>query len=133
MNEADKILEMIENVDSEDTGTLDEIDARVWCFLAEREFTTVDDVLDRQVHLFLGPRFRCYTRSRDALKSIRPEGYGVLETKWDWDTKVKPYRNLWSVFFAALGLFAHPNYEFQSPKLLSEELAELHAIIQAIQ
>ena len=106
MSEAQKILDMIAAVDPSDTGTLDEIDARVW--------------------LYLGGGGRCgnlpyrtkYTRSRDALKSIRPEDFIFVAT-------VSPKGTIWG---------SNQFGDFETPvAFATEELAELHAIIQAVE
>lgn len=62
-----------------------------------------------------------YTRSRDALKSIRPEGWGFSISHLN---AVVAYR------INDTGGF---DYALQTQKLPTEELAELHAIIQAIE
>jgi len=66
--------------------------------------------------------FTKYTRSRDALKAIRPEGWFLTMEGWPQD---KP--PLWRY---KISLRYMTN--FISPPLQTEELAELHAIIQAI-
>lgn len=122
MIDADEILRMIENVSPDDVAKLDEIDWRVnWLLCKIRlgdGFTAPCD------DLWFSARKRnqdCpqYTRSRDALKAIRPDGYlcniyttGLCSI---WDKK-RPFH-------------ADSNFRAEAP---TEELAELHAIIQAI-
>ncbi len=145
---AQEILKMIESVDPADTAKLDEIDARVWCYLNEKTFIGKDssgfyvwdssndfrfkEVIDGKItqasksicgdggHSFCPePVVKKYTRSRDTLKAIRPEG-------WEWDM-------MWNETVQYYG--AGSGFEVWSPAnpaLPTEELAELHAIIQAI-
>ena len=126
MTEAKKMLELIESVDPDDTDALNEIDARVWCL--------VNDDWDYETHFkkpFSGgftskngdgkylKYIPEYTRSRDALKAIRPEG-------WQW---VVEY--IGGEYYCCL----HDKYldSVFSCDAPTEELAELHAIIQAIE
>lgn len=133
MNDATKILEMIEAVDPVDTDMLDEIDARVCAFLKFHDGFKVSfaggsiyyrhnswepESRTQLLHLF--DNFQ-YTRSRDALKEVRPVGWffqlvPCANGKWMCDS------NYYEPFKA---IHVHP--------LPTEELAELHAIIQAIQ
>ena len=123
MSEAQTILTMIEAVSPDDTDTLDEIDARVDCLV---------NGLENNCKPFVKPVFgtrvlaltaRKYTRSRDALKAIRPEGFKV---------EIFSANARWSVYFTT-----HWNRnrqcQFKALDLPTEELAELHAIIQAIE
>jgi hypothetical protein len=41
MTEAETILKLIESVDPKDTAKLDEIDARVWCYLHYERFGSI--------------------------------------------------------------------------------------------
>ena len=109
MTEAQKILLMIETVRNvwEDSQLLNDIDLAVQKYLGE--------------HISLTE----YTRSRDALKDIRPDGWGVghhCEDKWHTEMRANCYQ---------IGEKGH-NIK-RSPVLPTEELAELHAIIQAIE
>lgn len=118
-DEAKKILEMIENVSPDDTNTLDEIDARVCFYLNPGEKMYYDGLEDYLIGVRDQHYMRIhsqYTRSRDALKSIRPEG--VITTVSYYPEGFEGY---------AVGA------KGQSPRLPTEELAELHAIIQAIE
>ena len=103
MNAAETILKMIEAVDPADTATMREIDERVFAFLNELDF-----ILDNM-------SATKYTRSRDALCSIRPEGW----------------------YFAIFSTGVARAWKSKNDQPLetigaTEELAELHAIIQAI-
>lgn len=84
------ILKMIETVSPDDTEKLDEIDARVWvCLHLQGDFNISinggiiyyrhnswpEDARTILQHPFQNPE---YTRSRDALKAIRPEGLAEL-------------------------------------------------------
>lgn len=127
MTEAETILKMIEEVSPDDTAKLDEIDARVLCFLMKwnPEIPLHDDRYTNSFPFWQGPTVKegvkPYTRSRDALKAIRPDGMSI---------------RLWSehgdsfccVNERTTGECKTPLY----PYLKTEELAELHAIIQAI-
>ena len=126
--EAKKILELIESVDPADSAALDEIDARVWCFkkglLFQRQWKSknmgncVKGYDSEHVELCV-PK---YTRSRDALKAIRPEGCTILIHGY------KPEQ------WTGIAYRHTDNNRFSAPSFLpTEELAELHAIIQAIE
>lgn len=133
---AKDILKLIEAVDPADSDALDEIDCRVSAHFHEQwEFDTVTcgTMPDHpewelswrtKVHpnsnkttIWHSPK---YTRSRDALKAIRPEGWWVTYIRED-------IANFWCV------KLAYGNYYIVSPSLPTEELAELHAITQAIE
>lgn len=126
-----ELLKMIEEVDPLDTEKLDEIDVRVWCCLTsppaslenfmewrkKDKETTISDIL------YNSPE-RKYTRSRDALKAIRPDGWQVSITG--------PYRNE-NGSYAMLNIWEiGEEIQIDTPTLPTEELAELHAILQAI-
>lgn len=116
---AQKILKMIENVSLNDTAKMDEIDD-----LVHEYMTGVFPNRDYN-------RVKKYTRSRDALKAIRPDVW-VLTTSYitGYDhSKINGYHatmrkngdSLQALHYSD-SLYAHE----------TEELAELHAIIQAI-
>lgn len=123
MTEAEEILTMIENVSTEMIGMrtanndinarLNEIDTRVRLYVHQISgFKTIAG---------LAPQYTC---SRDALKRIRPEG-------WDWLIDFHygtPFVRMGKKFPKD-----HANAEVLTPALASEELAELHAIIQALE
>jgi len=142
-----KLLEMIENVSPDDTDTLDEIDVRTWCWLRGYKFNKfVDHVTYGRVFFYsyqhtkkkqiMGWRetftkvgawrrngFLFYTRSRDALKAIRPEGWAI-EICTHYDPKDGAWGKL--VKYDCDLLFGNTG----DNTLPTEELAELHAIIQ---
>lgn len=122
-----EILKMIESVDPSDTSTLNEIDRLVWEWLTGK---TAHGYFKEGwfEHLANGTRRKVpeYTRSRDALKAIRPEGWRLYVNQ-SADFKSNGSR-LWS---AALE-YDKPNLTHRSKYHATEELAELHAIIQAI-
>jgi len=111
--------------------TLDEIDARFWCFEKGYEFVTT------KKRMFVGFQYlhknetRPYiedapqgwvkqvTRSRDALKSARPDGWTLTSEQSRLETE---HYEGWRF---NLGTAC------RSPLLPTEELAELHAITQA--
>jgi len=123
-----EILKMIESVNPSDTAKLDEIDARVWCYKhagtlgrvnpGAFEFIPVSGA--PPFHKAFEPKIR-YTRSRDALKAIRPEG-------WEW--YLANYND--GVRFGCAKDSIGTD-QMESVSLATEELAELHAIIQAIE
>jgi hypothetical protein len=122
MNE---LLNLIENVDPSDKGAMDEIDARVWCWLNGYKFAAA-----KHDRIFVIDEYQCeieklnglctlkYTRSRDALKSIRPDGW--------WPIKLFKDGHVFRFELTDGSRIA------SSAWLETEELAELHAIIQAI-
>ena len=120
LNNAQTILKLIEEVDPSDTYKLNEIDARVWCWLRCDTYHSSGGTVVRvsylnkfdEVHTFIK-----YTRSRDALKAIRPQG-------WEYQTYQKGKE-----WFAELETEDVSCHVF----LLTEELAELHTILQAIE
>lgn len=136
-----EILRLIETVSPDDTAKLDEIDARVWGYINQKEimFRSWDHSplelgcphfkgVDRTWYLvdLLDDENWQYTRSRDALKAIRPGGYFSLGAP-DWKTEGR------GRFDKYAGLCASIDNQFESPAgLATEELAELHAIISAI-
>jgi len=136
-----QILEMIESVDPSDTAKLDEIDARVWCYLESHTFACIKwdriFVLDEhqcEIEKFNGICTLKFTRSRDALKAIRPEG-------WQYCMEHSPAIGFQCTLQDKMGSPDNPPNIFKSPWYkagsggrtgLTEELAELHAILQAI-
>ena len=148
-----EILELIESVDPSDTAKLDEIDARVWCWLKNKE------IVEQKVVEYTGGPSRPslwyfrngkdgfwnktlltdyledenweYTRSRDALKAIRPEG-------WVFYSSSSIPEQLHGTCYCDKGGkricdWLELNKKFDERDcVITEELAELHAIIQAI-
>jgi hypothetical protein len=113
MIDADTILKMIENVDPADRDKLDEIDQTVCDYLGK---------LARPL-----PR---YTRSRDALKAIRPAGW-QFELVWISKQECIGY-NGHDKYLARLVHADTTKQAVYYHHRHSEELAELHAIIQVI-
>jgi hypothetical protein len=156
MTEAETILKMIESVDPADPAKLDEIDARVKLYLlnvgeCQKVITQGDskiEVYDKTTR-FSGFFLRRdtwsitdsmndiyhppYTRSRDALKAIRPDGWSTsihncITNRSDiqkWECQMDGWGNVDTKEFLKHIAF--------SGEQKSEELAELHAIIQAIE
>ena len=132
---AQEILKMIEEVDPADTAKLDEIDARAWAYLnLIGDFTITfsgcsvyyrHNGWNKEARTILHHSFEHdqYTRSRDALKAIRPEGWNLEIEVWG---KPQARCTIWKRPFCDTGI------RF-SRWLPTEELAELHAIIQAIE
>lgn len=119
MTPAEKILKMIEEVDPADSDALDEIDKRIWYFIQNKD--PIDGIR------WDGQRPPRFTRSRDALKAIRPEGWRINIAEFNENTTFeKPHG-----FEARL---LKDTFVYVISKLLpTEELAELHAIIQTIE
>lgn len=128
-----EILKMIETVDPNDTAKMDEIDARVWCYLHQHTYIGMDEGSGFSIKYRHKDGYETasilfgiikYTRSRDALKAIRPEGRFFEITKYPS-----------AASFASDGFHARWYVDGRlqpQPELPTEELAELHAIIQAI-
>jgi hypothetical protein len=137
----EEILRMIEGVDPSDEAALNLIDAHVYVFLnlhkgfrvsyskgTNISITYRHESWKPEDHSVLKHMFDYYqyTRSRDTLKSIRPNqgaSYFQVKNGDNWDNWFCTIR-WWSSANKAAG--------FNSPYLPTEELAELHAIIQAI-
>ena len=131
---AKDLLKRIEAVDHTDDAALDEIDARWWCCTSNRKYNgklkTIEDsvahngaYVPRRI-IFYSDGLRCtqfnfYTRSRDALKSARPDG---------WKIQITQNRDGWYVKLTREIFIMTP---CGRNRLSTETLAELHAIIQA--
>src|SRR4051794_22494389 len=97
MTEAATILKLIEEVDPADSEKLDEIDARVFCYLKGFEYAGQNPAgeycfrngfngkTSTKTH-----RHRKFTRSRNALKTIRPN-----KLDWFFDIKIGVNRKAW--------------------------------------
>ncbi len=85
--------------------------------------TTELDKIDQQVAQFLGVDPAPYTRSRDALKTIRPPKFWLKIENW-------PHGH--TQVFGCFILESGEVVAFQSGCGTTEELAELHAIIQGV-
>lgn len=104
-------------------NTLDEIDARFWCFFNGHKYAKHD----RRAVYRLCEKTQCelpidviqvvgkVTRSRNALKAARPDGFVFVPT-------VSPKSHIFG---------SNQFGDFETPALPTEELAELHAITQA--
>lgn len=125
------ILKMIEEVDPSDSAKLDEIDDAVMRFLFP-DHTIFRDKANFQVVNGIR-RYPAvgFVRSRDALKAIRPTPYNRKVGGYQdaWYFQILPNGDgEWRCVFGNQG--ANPNGK--TPYFHTEELAELHAIIQAI-
>lgn len=119
---AAELLRLIETVDPSDTAKLNEIDYRFFCWLQEIPFTESvasghkRDLINR------------YTRSRDALKAIRPKGSS-------YECNAVMGGKFWASIYFQYAMADTGDYDstvFESFHMPTEELAELHAILQAI-
>ena len=123
-NQGQHILTLLEAVDDNTTDeTLDEIDAQFWCLRKGLEFMYADDEyveymcpLENTQHTALFS-IKC-TRSRDALKAVRLKG---------WFIHVDAFSESLSEFSARGWSGAHI---VNTPMLHTEEIAELHALVQ---
>lgn len=135
----DEILRLIETVDSNNECKMCEINARVYCFLNDCTFLEpiVDEYRtmwriqnpDGKIHNQFMGTYIDYSRSRDALKAIRPEA-------WQPSMNYSYGGKVWNFMMIKWGERCTPlKYINQGDRFwfATEELAELHAIIQAIQ
>lgn len=134
-----ELLNMIETVDPADTARLDEIDARVWCWLGLSECPFKELKYSKMINRhyydysmsergeWQTPPY--YTRSRDALKAIRPDGW--------WLPCVSVNTREGSTEPVICFSLEKTVFDGDDPSVMgtgeTEELAELHAIIQAIE
>lgn len=150
MTEAETLLKMIEGVDPKDTATLDEIDARfmAWAHIPSDSYKTAKWVVKWEAYearkiserwavslkkedgtLGAWWRPKKFTRSRDAIKAVRPEGWQLVRVWWHPKTGfefsyIKENKN---------GGINALNPIVRTYGGATECLAELHAIIQAIE
>jgi len=124
MTDIEIILYLIEHVLPDDTGQLDEIDTRVCAYVGWKQVLLAQEVLGWE-HPSIGNSARLgkipelYTRSRDALKSIRVDGwfYDISSDKDGVDCYAdRGGANL-----------------FEALEFKTEELAELWVIINTIE
>lgn len=131
--DAKKILILIETAHPEHKARLNEIDARVHAYVHHLEFLRLLHpyrmASSRSYYgrgrkgnerIWRGP---AYTRSRDDLKGIRPKGWHSYAAPAGSDCVFPLFQALAQLPSGRAAL---------SPALPTEELAELHAIIQAI-
>lgn len=120
LTQAQEILKMIEAVSPDDTAKLDEIDARAHIFIHNEKWggAKIDWTLE---HIAGFPQC-LYTRSRNALKAVRPKGFLLTLSFW-------PENKCTAYLAHKVSSYVTP----EAPFLPNEELAELHAIIQAIE
>jgi hypothetical protein len=117
MSEAQNILNMIESVDPSDTVKLEEIDARVQRYVDGQSSVELAglECPDPQ-----------YTRSRDALKAIRSK-------MWRYNGTSQERSSVDNTFYCSFSIERDEAvFTLASPELPTEELTELHAIIQTI-
>jgi hypothetical protein len=104
------IIDLIETLEPSNNAEMAIIDAQVWHYLYG------DDVTPP------AGQYPQYTRSRDVLKTIRPAEFLVKIENWE-------------KFTAVYGCFILPDgtlADFDSGQGTTEELAELHVILQGI-
>lgn len=124
MTDHEKILNLIENVDINDTAALDEIDRLTWFFFGGKERNVIPPHWDRQWQPY-------YTRSRDALKAARPDGRFGFAVPCEGNRESnKSVTGFAGVCFSE-DKDSHFDTTLDYDPLPTEELAELHAIIQA--
>lgn len=138
MTDAKTILKMIETVDPSNTAKLDEIDARVWCYLRNYTYSYMEHYsakgkavkkirYDDNGVFGLFTSNTKYTQSRDALKAIRPEGWFPISYYSE------PCGYALALEKLHTGDHYQGNDETRVHYCSTEELAELHAVIQAIE
>lgn len=131
MKDYEIILKMIKEVDPNDTAKLDEIDARVTIFLHPHRDYMKHGIWNKKLWVwaynfiqdFPYREVKPYTRSRDALKAIRPEGWKFL-----CGQSMQDGQN----FCVCQKIGDESHIDNENSILPTEELAELHAIIQSI-
>jgi len=111
------ILEMIEKCDPADSAGLNEIDVMVFSYINDIDY--IKEGYKKYYELIFLPK---YTRSRDALKSIRPEGWGICVA---FSASEKD--------FVVCSIYNRDMVRYETQTLKTEELAELHCILQAIE
>ena len=131
MTEAETILKLIETVSPDDTAKLDEIDLAVWRYLYAG---TNNRYAGHPNGDYAGPQF---TRDRSLLKEIRPEA-NWFQTKLYPEVRVLGVRGsgeskVTETTMIAVYECAAISYGLKSPRLPTEELAELHAILQSLE
>lgn len=127
MTHAQQRLSLIENVDPADTAGIDEIDKRTQAFLhgLDQEGTGADQFGELRVwEMYSEDEYKPYTRSRDALGTIWPKGWLFGTTIGSMD-----YNKFYCVGFK----HEQWNTKVSGAELGTKELAELHAILQAIE
>ncbi|GAB3282945.1 hypothetical protein GCM10027347_59580 [Larkinella harenae] len=144
MTTAAEILKLIETVDPDDTAKLDEIDAAVAKYLGStvmyfgdsagnQEWVTVEYNIYGVVTDY--EAVKRYTRSRDMLKAIRPEGWLVTIGQyptWGKDQWYSKLEHITDKFIDVPNKAMNGQSLYKTGYAGTEELAELHALIQAI-
>lgn len=147
MSDSQRILKMIEEVSPDDAARLDEIDARVWCYLRRYTFGCVEYYLpstkagkrrfsyDDNGTYGLSFSQTKYTRSRNDLKVIRPKGWWLsINNGYENDDPFAHIQSFFHTYKENYGSgISHDCPVNFSVNCKTEELAELHVIIQAIE
>ena len=123
MKDAEIILKMIETVDPKDISAIQEIEARVFCWVIREKPPISYAELSKQISFVGGVPEYC--TSRDALKAVRPQGWWFTIEPTGW------HEDWWKVSAVTQKYGSHVVLENEA-HIQTEELAELHAIIQAI-
>jgi len=111
-----ELLKMIEDVDHTSKTEMFALNEEVYEWLLKNNPETV---------------YAQFVSSRDALKAIRPEGYSLIMSV-TFCTDFMKRANLSRSLKIKASLQHHIKDSFYSKELPTEELAELHAIIQAL-
>lgn len=127
MKDHELILKLIEEVDPADTARLDDIDEKVRFFIDGFK-RPHPEIIGESAYIIHTYGWDEYTRSRDALKAIRPKG---------WEIQIQSFgkkSDCWSCYITKKTDTFTTEKHLQShlDAHQTEELAELHAIIQAI-
>lgn len=140
------LLKRIEEVDHEDSVDMDELNARWWCLRVDEQFISCKRSIENSglgdciCIKFYHPESGhgngfvtlrdFYTRSRDALKAARPEGW-KFSIKYDW--AIERYVSSGCSDYKKPNNINTQYAKVCSPYLenMTECLAEFHAIVQA--
>jgi len=115
---AKDLLKMIETVDHNDSKSLLDLNSRGYCIFSGLGYEKV--VRKGNIKYCLTED---YSRSRDALKKARPEGW-MINVSGGWIGS-----DCEEIYDASA--YRGGAMTLESPELPTEELAEFHAIIQA--
>jgi hypothetical protein len=126
MTEAKTILKLIEEVSPDDTAKLDEIDVLVFRYCGDGCYPAIP---------LPNSPFPRYTRDRNLLKAIRPEGFKTwaLFDGYKEGAKFRAEMFTPEMHEEAKKYVCDKPHIIQTGWLPTEELAELHAIISAIE
>lgn len=135
-NQADKLLRMMETVDKGDTDTLDEIDARLWCYARRFEYVSFDGIrinfkeVGKLCAIIVVSNFQ-YMHSRDALKAVRDEHLNGWMLTIDVNHLDPDYPDE-KISACVIYKKQRGDFQFWCEGLPTECLAEAHTIVSAL-